>query len=142
MDLLKKEFKFIKDKDEPADGDTLGIAAGICKRRWNHLGQLKDLIAAADFYERGTKCYGPPENPLGKDGYPHINAAFVEDLLAAAGDHPDERRKRADDLRKDILRDLKPQHEWFNRATHILRWRFPRIFLSSRRIGVSRSPSR
>jgi Patatin-like phospholipase len=39
--------------------------------------------------------------------------------MHSAGDHPDERRKRANDLRKDILENLQPQHEWFNRATYI-----------------------
>jgi hypothetical protein len=67
----------------------LGIAGGICKRKWNDLGQLKDLLRAIEFYQRGTKC------DMGDDAYPHINTAFVEDLLAEAGDRSDERRKRA-----------------------------------------------
>jgi hypothetical protein len=103
--MLRTQLRSASRAASTSDGGTISVQ--------------KDLIAAADFYERGTKCYGPPKHPLGRDGYPHINQAFVEDLLAAAGDHPDERRKRADDLRKDILENLKPQDEWFNRATHI-----------------------
>jgi hypothetical protein len=41
----------------------VGIAGGIRKRRWNDLGQLQDLRAAAAFYERGAK------NAYGDDAY-------------------------------------------------------------------------
>ena len=68
-----------------ADGETLGIAAGILKRRWNDLGDSDDLRRAAAFYARAS---GPN---LGVDAYPHINAAFLNDMLAAAGDRPVER---------------------------------------------------
>ena len=78
LNLLANEFEFIEDKELGGDEETLGIAGGICKRRWNDLGQLKDLVQAAEFYERAAK------NELGDDAYPHINAAFLEDLLAAA----------------------------------------------------------
>ena len=60
---------------------------------------------SADHMLRATR------QPAGKDAYPHINAAFLQDLLAAAGDRPVERRQRADDLRKDILEKLKPTDE-------------------------------
>jgi predicted acylesterase/phospholipase RssA len=118
--ILGEGFRFImstKRQTKLGDGETLGIAGGICKRRWNDLGQMKDLIKAANFYERATKCYGPLDNPLGNDAYPHINAAFLEDLLATAGDRPVERRQRADKLRQDILEELQPSDEWFNAAT-------------------------
>jgi hypothetical protein len=98
--LLANGFAFIEDKKLAGDGETLGIAGGICKRRWNDLGQLKDLLQAAEFYERAAK------DESGDDAYPHINAAFLEDLLAAAGDRPAERLERAKNLRERILRDL------------------------------------
>ena len=111
LKLLAKGFDFIADKTLAGDGEALGIAGGICKRRWNDLGQLRDLIQAAEFYERGAK------NPLGDDAYPHINAAFLDDLLAAAGDRPDERRKRAKALRQRIIDELQVRETWWNAAT-------------------------
>src|ERR1700722_1324605 len=93
--LLAGRFEFIQDKTLPGDTETLGIAGGIAKRKWNDLGQLKDLLAAADFYERGAR------NGYGTDAYPHINAAFLEDLLAEAGDRPEERRQHAKQIRQD-----------------------------------------
>jgi predicted acylesterase/phospholipase RssA len=111
LQLLAKRFEFIENKLLPGDRETLGIAGGICKRRWNDLGQLKDLILAAEFYERGAK------NDLGDDAYPHINAAFLEDLLAASGDRPDERRERAKALREKIIKELPVIDKWWNAAT-------------------------
>jgi len=111
LNLLANGFDFIENKKLAGDGETLGIAGGICKSRWNDLGQLKDLVQAAEFYERAA------ENKLGDDAYPHINAAFIEDLLAAAGDRPAERRERANKLRERIQRDLPVSGTWFNAAT-------------------------
>ncbi|HMA71297.1 MAG TPA: TRAFs-binding domain-containing protein [Xanthobacteraceae bacterium] len=107
LKLLRQGCLFIDDETLTGDGDTFGIAGGICKRRWNDLGQLDDLLKAAKFYERGTTWYGTPDNRFGDDAYPHINAAFVEDLLAAAGDDPVNRRARAVQMRKNILEKLK-----------------------------------
>jgi hypothetical protein len=98
LKLLADRFEFIDDKTKGGDGETLGIAGGICKRRWSDLGQLKDLMQAAEFYERGAR------NELGEDAYPHINAAFLDDLLATMGDRTEERRLRAKQLRERILR--------------------------------------
>jgi predicted acylesterase/phospholipase RssA len=119
LGLLRQGFTYL-DKKDPADkggpvarAETLGIAGGICKRRWNDLGQLKDLLQAGEFYQRGAQC------EMGEDAYPHINAAFVEDLLAAAGDDPVERRNRAEKLRKNILEKLPARTGWFNTATRI-----------------------
>jgi predicted acylesterase/phospholipase RssA len=111
LNLLADGFEFIENKKLAGDGETLGIAGGICKSRWNDLGQLKDLMQAAEFYERAA------QNELGDDAYPHINAAFLEDLLAAAGDRPAERRERARKLRERIQRDLPVSGTWFNAAT-------------------------
>src|SRR5262245_16931934 len=111
LNLLTGKFEFITNKKLAGDGETLGIAGGICKRRWNDLGQLKDLVLAAEFYERAAK------DELGDDAYPHINAAFLEDLLAAAGDRPAERHERARKLRERIEKDLPVSGTWFNAAT-------------------------
>jgi predicted acylesterase/phospholipase RssA len=111
LTLLANVFGFIENTEIAGDGETLGIAGGICKRRWNDLGQLKDLVQAAEFYERAAK------DELGDDAYPHINAAFLEDLLAAAGNRPAERRERAKKLRERIQKDLPVSGTWFNAAT-------------------------
>src|SRR5262245_8540587 len=111
LSLLASKFDFIANNKLAGDGETLGIAGGICKRRWNDLGQLKDLVLAAEFYERAAK------DELGDDAYPHINAAFLEDLLAAAGDRPAERHERARKLRERIEKDLPVSGTWFNAAT-------------------------
>src|SRR5262249_57642396 len=57
------------------------------------------------------------KSEFGDDAYPHINAAFVDDLLAAAGDRPDERRERARALRQRIVNDLPASGTWWNAAT-------------------------
>jgi predicted acylesterase/phospholipase RssA len=103
LKLLGERFDYIGNEASTVGGksydrgDTLGIAGGICKRRWYDLGRLEDLLFAAQFYRRGAEC------DMGSDAYPHINAAFVEDLLAEAGDEPEQCRARAKALRKRIL---------------------------------------
>ncbi|WP_284619149.1 patatin-like phospholipase family protein [Aquabacterium humicola] len=108
------------DLDDPAhnvDAETLGIAGGIVKRRWLELGQSDDLRRAARFYGRAA------QGPVGVDAYPHINAAFVEDLLARAGDDADARGARARALRERIVAELPlpaavpPDKAWFNAMT-------------------------
>jgi predicted acylesterase/phospholipase RssA len=93
------------------DPETLGIAAGIYKRRWFELGQLADLRCAASLYERGAR------GPMGDDAYPQINAAFLQDLLARAGDEPDKHRDEAVALRKHIVEMLPASGTWWNAAT-------------------------
>ena len=104
-----------RDLDDPAldaDAELLGIAGGIYKRKWYQLGQLGDLKRAANYYDRAAK------GPLGKDAYPHINAACLEDLLASTGDDTDARRARARELRERIVNELTPiEGNWWNAAT-------------------------
>jgi predicted acylesterase/phospholipase RssA len=109
--LLADRFDFIEDKTIGGDGETLGIAGGICKRKWLDLGQVKDLLQATDFYERGA------QNEFGADAYPHINAAFVNDLLAAMGNQPEKRKLYANQMRERILEGLAADGTWFNAAT-------------------------
>ncbi len=52
LELLDKRFHLATLAGDP---ETLGLAGGICKRRWNDLGQLKDLVQAANFCERGAR---------------------------------------------------------------------------------------
>lgn len=103
------------DLADPAlDGqmETLGIAAGIHKRRWQDLGQLQDLQCASAYYRRAAGAN------LGGDAYAHINAAFLDDLLAHLGDNPQVRRGEAMAMRERIVGGLKADAaNWFNIAT-------------------------
>jgi predicted acylesterase/phospholipase RssA len=110
--LLKTRFPL----DEPkldGDSETLGIAGGICKRKWYDLGQFADLQRAAEFYARGAK------GDLGKDAYTQINAAFLDDVLASVGDDDTGmRRERARKLRERIVKELDPiDDDWWNAAS-------------------------
>lgn len=97
--------------DAACGSETLGIAGGICKRRWNDLGQHDDLLRAAGYYERGAR------GALGSDAYTQINAAFIEDLLAASGDQPEQRRAQAAQLRRRIVDELPKRGDWWNVAS-------------------------
>jgi predicted acylesterase/phospholipase RssA len=101
----------LDDVSLDGDSETLGIAGGICKRRWNDLGQLADLKRAAGYYGRGAS------GPLGDDAYTQINAAFLDDVLAANGDDPDARRQRAKGLRTRITKELTTTGTWWNAAS-------------------------
>ena len=108
--ILAERFELASPDLE--DAETLGIAGGIHKRRYDDLGQLEDLRLSAGYYRRGAA------GPLGQDAYTQINAAFLEDLLADAGDEPAERRARADALRRRILAELEVLPDnWWNAAT-------------------------
>jgi hypothetical protein len=106
--------------------ETLGIAGGIWKRRWEADGQVSHL-------ERSLKCYlapidrdraeGVPDEQhdcatrgAGVDqGYLAINAAFICDLLAYRSEDEDGRkahRERADRLRKRLCSVVKGKDYW------------------------------
>jgi predicted acylesterase/phospholipase RssA len=110
LGILDEEFDLVNPALD-ADQETLGIAGGICKRRWYDLGQLDDLRRAAQFYNRAAA------GPLGSDAYTQINAAFLEDLLASTGDATNERRRTADALRTRIARELLPNSSFWNFAS-------------------------
>lgn len=110
IEVLSEDMD-IQDKARDGDAETLGIAGGIYKRRWIDLGQIEDLMAAAKLYERAAG------SDLGKDAYAHINAAFLEDLLASTGDNPIVRRQRAIALRERIIKELPVSNTWWNAAS-------------------------
>jgi predicted acylesterase/phospholipase RssA len=113
--LLSQEFDL--NDSSFSDRETLGIAGGIYKRRWFELGQLADLRCAASFYERGAQAEKAKQD-MGGDAYAHINAAFLYDLLAQAGDEPDKNRKEAAALRSSIVEKLPVvKDDWWNAAT-------------------------
>ena len=100
------------------DAETLGIAGGICKRRWIDLGQYEDLQRAAEYYRRGAL------GPVGDDGYAQINAAFMQDLLAHAWGAGTPHQQDGDQIREKLLNELPPldkvkeESQWWNAATH------------------------
>jgi predicted acylesterase/phospholipase RssA len=108
--LLDNRFD-LKSPKLDGDAETLGIAGGICKRKWNDLGQFADLKRAVGFYERGAT------GDLGQDAYAQINAAFLEDVLAATGDDPLIRHGRAKVLRERIVKELGAVDSWWNAAS-------------------------
>jgi predicted acylesterase/phospholipase RssA len=110
LKLLANRYDLANPKLD-GDSETLGIAGGICKRRWSDLGQFADLKRAAEFYERGAK------GELGRDAYAQINAAFLDDVLAATGDDPAVRHGRAKALRERIVKELNPVDDWWNAAS-------------------------
>src|SRR5262249_46940307 len=62
--------------------------------------------------------YGRAANaPVGNDAYPHINAAFLEDLLANTGDATETRRANARRMRERIVQELTPANNWWNAAS-------------------------
>jgi predicted acylesterase/phospholipase RssA len=110
LEILEEEFDLADEALD--DAETLGIAGGILKRRWLQLGRGEDLRRAAAYYGRAA------QGDLGTEGYAQINSAFVEDLLAAAGDAPDDRRDRARQLRQRIVTDLPADPDnWWNVAS-------------------------
>jgi len=106
--VLEHEFGALIESTDP---ETLGIAAGIYKRKWYDLGQPVDLEQSAALYERGADA------PIDTEAYPHINAAFLHDLLASRGNDPITRRARATAIRERIAAELKPTSSWWNAVT-------------------------
>ncbi len=94
--------------------ETLGIAGGIMKKKWENDGQLSNLEASFSYYYKGYKL-GISNN----QGYCAINAAFVLDLLVinteSSGQGPiilasqngKTLKEEADTIRKEIIEQLK-----------------------------------
>lgn len=106
------------------DPETLGIAGGICKRKWLVTGRQPVLEESLRFYERGAARGIESDN-----GYTAINAAFIIDLLAHVGSVAGIARKTEAKAIREQVRDtllaikLKPAWEggpprerlrWFN----------------------------
>ncbi len=84
--------------------ETLGIAGGICKRKWLVDGQVQTLKQSLAYYDRGVA------QGIAKDnGYTAINAAFVRDLLASLeSSEKDQELEHAEKIRREILELLIP----------------------------------
>jgi predicted acylesterase/phospholipase RssA len=90
--------------------ETLGIAGGIYKRRWETDGRTESLEQALLHYRAPVQRDGVPTG----DGYPAINAAFVADLLAHQSKNPQAAsayREAARALRQQILDAVKVELE-------------------------------
>ena len=81
--------------EETDDPETLGIAGGICKRKWLVTGRQEDLERSLEYYQRGADRGVEEDN-----GYTAIDAAFVRDLLG----HRDQARA----LRESVRDGLQP----------------------------------
>ncbi|MCH7473612.1 MAG: patatin-like phospholipase family protein [Gemmatimonadetes bacterium] len=71
-----------EDLETSTDPETLGLAGAIHKRRWRVRNDKRELETALKHYRRGHQCDRKTEFRA-KQGYPGINAAFVQDLLAS-----------------------------------------------------------
>lgn len=101
----------VEDLATTQNQETLGLAGAICKRKWEAEGQRADLERALAYYRRGYE-----QGVSGDDGYTAVNAAFVQDLLAAEEDRQAgaqseigrARRADAQAIREEIVRVLAP----------------------------------
>jgi predicted acylesterase/phospholipase RssA len=99
LEILRERFD-LEDNALDGNSETLGIAGGIHKRRWEDLGQYEDLRCAAEYYRRGAV------GELGADAHAQINSAFLEDILASRGDDAEKRRPVAHELRRQIVQHI------------------------------------
>lgn len=122
---LDTGLQILKEGDDlgrTTDRESLGLAGAIYKRKWELTGQERDLEESVAYYERGY-ITGTAEDY----GWNGINAAFVLDLLAdqdsatidgqTNSDLPSLRRKRANEIRREITAKLppllaEPKNEW------------------------------
>jgi predicted acylesterase/phospholipase RssA len=109
--ILETELPAGAQLSQSNDPETLGIAGGICKRKWLIDGQRQTLERSLSYYERGAA-----QGIEADTGYTAINAAFVLDLLGSQeGKDGDDRRQRARELRekvRDTLLALKSAPAW------------------------------
>ena len=111
---------------DTSSAETLGIAGGIFKRRWEWDGRTASLEHSLAHYlapiDRGwTPSVAIEDHDRGgtgvtaHDGYPAINAAFVCDLLAEQTNDPISQgayRVRADALRRRITEAIAARDYW------------------------------
>jgi len=90
--------------EDSTNSESLGIAGGICKRKWLVTGRQAVLEQSLRFYERGAELGIEQDN-----GYTAINAAFVIDLLADVDSAAGAARKAgAQAIRTQVLDTLLP----------------------------------
>lgn len=111
---------------DTSSAETLGIAGGIWKRRWEWSGTVENLEQSLRHYlapvERGASAAASPEahdasgaGVAVEQGYPAINAAFIYDLLAHQTTNAASRtsfRSLAAGLRRRIADVVKGDSYW------------------------------
>src|SRR5262249_2641936 len=117
----------VDDFETTTNQQTLGLIAGIYKRKWEIDDQRQNLERALHYYLRGYE-----QGCEGDQGYNGINAAFILDRLASLEESEAEkagrdsvvaaaRRKRAQEIREKIVKDVEPlvkdANEWWYYAT-------------------------
>jgi predicted acylesterase/phospholipase RssA len=111
LDILAE----VEDLKTTAEQESLGIAGGILKRRWEAFAQIRDLHLSLAYYLRGYNV-GIDQHDY---GYTAINAAYVLDLIAwlesqeetRTGERSSliaERREQARRIREHVVSVLPP----------------------------------
>jgi predicted acylesterase/phospholipase RssA len=110
------------------DQETLGIAGAIYKRKWEIDGNKEQLERSLAYYGRG-RALGIERD----DGYTAINTAYVLDLLAsldealaaetgAEAPRAPEHRRRASEIREELVATLAPRFEGPGGSAHEKNW--------------------
>ena len=123
LDRALSTLRQVADFENTTDQETLGLIGAIYKRKWEVDNQRQNLERSLFYYLRGYK-----QGAVNDQGYTGINAAFVLDRLAslegqeaekASGKSiaASERRKRAREIRQDIVDHVGPlvtdkDHKW------------------------------
>lgn len=101
MEILSDLLPGYNEGELTNNPETLGIAGGICKRKYDAFGQIEDLIESLKYYRQGAAQPGYTDF-----GYTAINQAYVLDLLASLGDDPAKNTEEARRIREDIILNL------------------------------------
>jgi predicted acylesterase/phospholipase RssA len=109
LDALNRALRILREGDDPdrtTDQETLGLAGAIHKRFWQATGQKRHLERSLHYYRRGYEL-----DPVAKEGYTSINAAFVLDQLADieqsdAAPTAEQRRREARAIRQALTERL------------------------------------
>ena len=130
---LDRALEILKDGEDlemSTDPETLGLAGAIHKRRWQVRNDKRELEIALKYYRRGHQSDRKAEFRA-QQGYPGINAAFVQDLLASLENGGSSgatatlvatRRDEAKAIRTEIVDGLprtmslaadRTQHDWW-----------------------------
>lgn len=109
LEILQEGDELAKSQDQ----ETLGLAGAIYRRKWEVDGRSEYLVQSVHYYLRGFEL-----DPLAKQGYTGINAAFLLDLLADSEVVPatgvlspelsqgSQRRELANKIRKTLIEGL------------------------------------
>jgi predicted acylesterase/phospholipase RssA len=111
LQALTRALDILANGDDLAgtsDQETLGLSGAIYRRLWQATGQRQHLERALRYYYRGFQL-----DPIAKEGYTSINAAFILDQLAdiertEAAPSAQTRQSEARAIRKSLAARLPP----------------------------------